>query len=136
MIRYKVASAIVLAILGTACDRTPRSDGLRDSFAQQLSSNRFVTDFQRNGDDLVFSGPGPNGGTARWRVHIDSAEVVPTGDERAPFKGTVLSSWSADGKRIEPSGRNSNLPNELAGNGLAQDCWALWNPAENKWGWE
>src|SRR5262245_20595719 len=110
----------------TACSGKPGVDGLRDSFAQQLSSNRAVSDFKRNGDELTFTGPGVEGpGMAKWRVHIDSATIEETGDERAPYKGTVKSSWFADDQPIKPSasGRDSNLPVQLTSNGLAQDCW-------------
>jgi hypothetical protein len=113
-------------------------DGLRDSFARQLASNKAVTDFARNGDELTFIGPGLEGGTARWRVHIDSAIIEETGDERAPYKGTVKSSWFADGQPVKPSasGRDSNLPVPLTSNGIAQDCWGLWDPKTKAWGWD
>jgi hypothetical protein len=127
--------AAVIAVLTMAgCSGKPGADGLRDSFAQQLKSNRAVKDFQRSGDDLSFSGPGVDGsGVARWRVHIDSAVI----EVRAPYKGTVKSSWYANDQVIKPSssGRDSNLPVGLTDNGLAQDCYALWDPAKKEWGW-
>lgn len=119
----------------TACG-TPGTDSLRDSFAQQLTANRFVKDVQRSGEDLTFSGPGADGGVAKWRVHIDSAVIEPNSDPKQPHKGTVKSSWYGNGQDIRPSGKNSNLPVELIGNGLSQDCWALWDKAAGKWGWE
>jgi hypothetical protein len=42
----------------------------------------------------------------------------------------------ADGTAIVPSGPESNLPFELISNGLGQDCWALWDPAGERWTWE
>lgn len=127
-----------------ACSSAPPEQGLRDSFAEQLSANRFVKQFQRNGDELTFVGPGPEGGTASWRVHIDSAvvdanddpAVTPEDREKLPYKGTVTSSWYADGVKIEPARGQSNLPFELLSNGLSQDCWAYWNASTSKWSWE
>jgi hypothetical protein len=118
----------------------PGAGGLRDSFAQQVGANEFIKDFQRNGDELTFSGPGPEGGIAKWRVHIDSAVVEPNEDPKSsatnPYKGTVKSSWYSDGKIVEPSGGDSNLPIELLANGIAQDCYALWDQSTQKWSWE
>lgn len=128
----------VLAVLA-ACGRgAPDADSLKESFALQVAANEFVRDFARDGDELSFTGPGPDGGTAMWRVRIDSAVVEENADdaEQNPFKGTVTSSWYADGRLIEPSGRDSNLPIELISNGVSQDCWALWDKASERWGWE
>lgn len=132
--RFLLAGAIA-AFLTAACG-TPGTDGLRDAFARQLMSNNFVTDAARNGDDITFSGPGAEGGVAMWRVHIDTAIVEPQDDPAMPYKGTVTSSWYSDGQIVQPRGEQSNLPVELAGNGLAQDCWALWNSATEQWEWE
>ena len=131
----RLALAATVLFLTTACG-APDAEGLRDSFAQQLSSNRFITGFQRAGDELTFSGPGAEGGTARWRVLIDSAVIEPNDDEAQPYKGTVKSSWFSDGQRVEPSGAESRLPIELTSNGLGQDCWAFWDKAAGRWSWE
>jgi hypothetical protein len=132
------AAAIVAALMIAACGK-PGADGLRDSFAQQVASNRFIRDYQRNGDDLTFSGPGAEGGTAKWRVHIDSAVVEPNDDAATraaqPYKGVVKSSWYSDDQLVRPSGRDSNLPIELLSNGVSQDCWAFWDEAAKKWSW-
>ena len=80
--------------------------------------------------------PGPEGGTAKWRVHIDSAVVEPNQDQKNPYKGTIKSSWFADGQKIEANPVRPTLPFELMSNELSQDCWALWDPAGKKWGWE
>jgi hypothetical protein len=127
---------LATAALTAACSSAPSEQGLRDSFAQQLGANKFVKDFQRNGDEMTFVGPGPEGGTAKWRVHLDSAVVTPNDDQKNPYKGTIKSSWFADGQKVEPNTRQSNLPLELNANGLSQDCYAVWDPVGKKWGWE
>jgi len=125
-----------VAILATsACSSKPDENGLRDSFAQQLKSNPAVTEFQRTGDDLLFAGPGAEGGVARWRVHIDSAAIETTSDAKAPYKGVIKASWYSNGRLVRPTGRESNLPIELSANGLAQECWAIWDGPGKKWGW-
>jgi hypothetical protein len=128
---------VIAALTGAGCGR-PDVNGLRDSFAHQLSLNRAVKDLQRNGDDLVFSGPGIEGDLAKWRIHIDSAVIETTDDKRARYKGVVKSSWYANEQIVRPSGngRESNLPIALTAHGLAQDCWALWDEAGKKWSWE
>ena len=131
------AAAVALAACGGPDAQSgPDPQSLRESFAAHVGANRFVKDFQQNGDDLTFTGPGPEGGFAAWRVHIDSAVIEKNDDEAQPYKGTVKSSWYADGQRIEPKGSESNLPFELLSNGVSQDCWALWDQAAGRWGWE
>ena len=114
----------------------PDAQGLRQSFAQQLAANPFIRDFQHNGDDIIFFGPGPDGILTQWRVHIDSAVVEPNAAPQQPYRGTVKSSWRANGRLFQPRGRDSNLPLELTSTGLAQDCWALWDKVNRKWSWE
>ena len=133
MRRLMCALALTLA---AACSSAPDTAGLQDSFAEQLAANKFVSEFQKSGDDLTFTGPGPEDGTAKWRVHIDSAAIEPQDDEKQPYKGTVKATWLADGKPIEITGTESNLPIELLSNGLSQVCWAFWDPAERRWMWE
>ena len=128
--------ALAAALAAAACSTAPGEQGLRDSFAEQLGANRFVKDFQRNGNELTFVGPGPNGGEAKWRVQIESAIVEANEDEAQPYKGTIRSSWFGDGIKIEPKGADSNLPFELMSNGLAQEPWAFWNKAAGRWSWE
>ena len=133
--------AIVIAGLAMAAcgSGTPGVDSLRESFAQQLAANRAVTDFERKGEDLLFSGPAPEtSGVVKWRVHIDSTAIEPSGDPDYPYKGVVKSSWYANDQVIRPSagGKDSNLPVALTSTGLAQECWGLWDKTARKWGWE
>jgi hypothetical protein len=127
--------AVVVALLSVACgDSAPDADGLRDAFVAQFQANTFVSDVRRDGDEVTFSGPTAEGGSSTWRIQIESAVVEPNDDPDLPYRGTVVSSWYADGQLVQPAGRESNLPVELTSNGLAQDCYALWNGAS--WGWE
>jgi hypothetical protein len=135
--RLIVPAAIILAFTTASCS-TPGADSLKDSFAEQLAANEFVRDFKRSGDELTFSGPGAEGGTATWRVRIDSTVVEANSEntDTMPYKGTVKSSWFSDGQPVEPSGGESRLPIELTSNGLSQDCWAFWDNAAERWSWE
>lgn len=101
-----------------------------------MAANKFLTNVQRDGDDITFMGAGAEGGTAKWRVHIDSVSVEETGKPEAPYMGTVRSSWYSDGAIVNPRGRDSNLPVELQSNGLAQVCWGLWESGTKQWSWE
>jgi hypothetical protein len=99
-LRIAIALAVVVA---AGCSRAPNETSLRESFASQLSANPAVKNFHRAGDDLLFSGPGIEGGTDEWRVRIDSAAIEPSKD--ATYKGTVKASWYADG-RVVGGGRH------------------------------
>jgi hypothetical protein len=127
--------AVVLLMAAAGCGK-PSDRDLRDSFAEQLAANKFVKDFQKKGEDLLFVGPGADGTTTNWRVHIDSAVITDTGDAEKPYKGTVKSSWYAADFKVVPDRYESNLPLELISTGLAQDCWAAWNKTTKKWEWE
>ena len=129
------AAGVVLTLATTACGK-PGDRDLRESFEQQLAANKYVKDFQKNGEDLLFTGPGADGTTIKWRVHIDSAVIEDTTDAEKPYKGTVKSSWYAGDYKVEPERNVSNLPLELISTGLAQDCWAAWNKTTKKWEWE
>jgi hypothetical protein len=72
----------------------------------------------------------------RLSTAASRSAIEPNSDPANPFKGIVKSSWYADDRRIVPEGSASNLPPELIGTGLAQECWALWNKAAGKWEWE
>jgi hypothetical protein len=137
MRRHLLRATLILALLPPACgDGSPSASGLRDSFAAQLAANPFVRDVQPKDDTITFSAPAADGRIGRWRIVIDSAKVEPNNDPSLPYKGTVTSSWYSDGELVRSSGRQSNLPVELTSNGLAQDCWALWNSASERWEWE
>jgi len=132
-----IRALLVIPTLAIAigCSKPSESD-LRNSFAQQLAANKSVKDFQRNGDEIRFTGPGADGTVIKWRVHIDSSVIDDTKDAEKPYKGTVKSSWYAGDYKVEPDRLESNLPLELISTGLAQDCWAVWNKTTNKWEWE
>jgi hypothetical protein len=130
-----VGAAVLFTLITAGCGK-PGVNDLRDSFAQQLAANKHVKDFQKNGDDLLFTGPGADGTVIKWRVHLDSAVIEETKDSEKPYKGTVKSSWYAGDYKVMPDRNESNLPLELISTGLAQDCWAAWNKTTNKWEWD
>jgi hypothetical protein len=134
LLRVAAVVALVAQFTAAGCAK-PTVDGLRDSFAEQLKANRFVTDFQRNGDELLFSAPDGEGSPAKWRIHIDSSVIEAYRDETRPYKGTVKSSWFANGAAVVPRGRESNLPVELLDSGITQDCWAFWEKSTKRWDW-
>jgi hypothetical protein len=116
----------------------PSEASLKDSFAKQLGSIPQTRNSERRGDELFFEGPGLKGApSAKWRVRIDSVSIEPSGDSRTPYRGVVKSSWYANDQQVLPdmSAKTSNLPVMLTNTGLAQDCWALWDPDVNAWGW-
>ena len=136
MRRHLLRATLILVLLAPACGDGPSASDLRDSFAAQLAANRFVSNVKPDGDTITFSGPAADGRVGAWRIVIDSAQVEPNADPSLPYKGTITSSWYSDGQLVQPSGRQSNLPVELTSNGLAQECWALWNRASARWEWE
>jgi hypothetical protein len=137
MRRHRLRAPLILVLLASACgDGRPSASDLRDSFATQLAANRFVSNVHPDGDAIMFSSLAADGRVGAWRVVIDSAKVEPNNDPSLPYKGTITSSWYSDGQLVQPSGRQSNLPVELTSNGLAQECWALWNSASARWEWE
>lgn len=131
-----VALLAAMFVTVSACSNAPSGQSLRDSFAQQLSGNKFIAEFKRSGDEMTFSGPTADGGKGTWSVHIDSAVIDANTSDVEPFKGTIKSTWSVNGQPVRPSGSESNLPLELMANGLSQDCWALWNKTDARWGWD
>lgn len=124
---------LLAATLLTSCG-TSRERELKDSFLAQLAANGFVSGVERSGDVVTFTGPGVEGReTSRWRVEIRSARVeeTPQGE-----RGLVSAEWYADDALVRASGGDSNLPLPLTSNGLAQECWALWDAAARRWSWE
>ena len=55
---------------------------------------------------------------AKWRIHIDSAIIESTNDAEKPYKGTVKSSWFANGYNVKPEYRTHSdafcIADELA----------------------
>lgn len=134
---HLLRATLIFVLLASGCgDGRPSAGDLRDSFAAQLAANRFVSNVQPDGGTITFSARAADGRVGAWRIVIDSAEVGPNDDPSLPYKGTITSSWYSDGELVRPSGRESNLPVELTSNGLAQECWALWNSASARWEWE
>lgn len=133
--RLAFLAVLFVALLTGACGK-PGADSLKDSFAAQLGANRFVKGFEREGDTLLFTGPGGDTGEVRWRVHIDSTSIEPNDDPANPYKGVVKSSWFANERIVKSRGRESNLPIELISNGLGQECWAFWRADSKSWSWE
>lgn len=136
--------ASLLALLALAACGAPKPDSaaaeadeasLRASFAAQIKAVAAVRGFERDGDEMTFTGPDGAGGEAAWRVVIDSATVQPWEDEALPYRGIVLSTWRADGEEIRPAGSISNLPSDFLDAGIAQDCWGLWDTAGQRWTW-
>ena len=135
--RFPWVLLIAIALPLGCGDRAPGEEALRESFAAQLTANEFVKDVERKEDEITFVGPAAMGsGDGQWRIHIDSAVVEPSDDPRFPYKGTVRSSWYSHDALVQPTGSESNLPIELTSNGLAQECWALWNADAQRWEWE
>ena len=132
---WAVTAGGLLAV--AACAVQPGEVNLRDSFAEQIAAVDGVANFERDGDELTFSGPDGRGGTGNWRVRIDSAVLEPGPDEQVPYQGHVLSSWYRDGELIEPLGSMSGLPDAFLDPsvGVAQECYALWDAASNTWDW-
>ena len=111
-------------------------DSLRDSFAERLAGTSLVADFIRTGDELTFRGPDGAGGTAEWRVRIDTTLVEPSElDAAMPFEERLTAEWSVNGELVEWLGNMTALPGEYLDRGLAQECWAYWVEAERRWSW-
>ena len=124
------------ALVLVACAR-PQADevSLRDSFAQRIADSSFVTDFARDGGELTFSGPDGAGGTALWRVRIDTSLVEPNFDDALPYQGRITSEWVANGEVVEYLGNMTAIPQPFLDRGLGQECWAYWVQAERRWDW-
>ena len=131
----RVFATIGMLTLTSCGDGSADVNGLRESFAEQITSVGTVSNFGRDGDELTFSGPDGAGGQSAWLVHIDSVVIEPQDDENLPYRGLIQSSWYADGQLVQPTGAVSHLPSEFLESGIAQDCWGLWDATENRWTW-
>lgn len=127
---------LVGTLVALGCSTAPGDERLRDSFASQLAANKFISDFKRQGDDMTFRAPRPDGTPSTWRVHIDDTTIEKQSSATQPYKGTVVSSWYVNGEKIAITGADSNLPIELTSNGLGQECWAFWEADQKRWSWE
>ena len=130
-----LAGLLALGACGAPESDTADAQSLRAAFAGQIESVEAVSGFDRDGNEMTFSGPDGSGGEMSWRVVIDSAVVQPWEDESLPYRGVVLSTWSAGGEEIQSAGSISNLPSDFLEAGIAQDCWGLWDAAERRWTW-
>lgn len=132
-----VLLAALVAAVTVGCAQPQADDeGLRESFADRISESSFVSGFEREGDDLRFSGPDGEGGTAEWHVRIDTSLVEPNQfDDAMPFQGRITSEWTANGEVVEYLGNMTALPREFLDRGLGQECWAYWVAAEGRWDW-
>jgi len=115
----------------------PGHANLRDSFVAQITSVDGVRAVAREGDGLTFSGPDGRGGTASWRVRIDSAVVEPGPGEGASPQGHIVSTWWRDGDEVEYLGAMTALPDVFLDPpiGVGQECWAIWDTTSRTWGW-
>jgi len=109
---------------------------LRDSFVRQITSTAIVRDVRHDGDNVSFSARHGSQLDAKWRVHIDAVTIESQAGEAAPSKGLVKSSWYVNGEPIRPRGDQSDLPTPFLDNGLAQECWALWDSRRHQWSWK
>lgn len=126
---------IGLALFGCAGSQAD-DESLHASFAAQIATSSFVTNFERDGDEMTFSGPDGAGGIAAWQVRIETSFVEPNEfDPVAPYQGRITSEWIADGTVVEYLGTMTALPQEFLDLGLGQECWAYWVAADRRWDW-
>ena len=135
-----VVAAPLIAVALACAQPQANEQSLRDSFVERIAGTAAVTDFSRDGSELEFSGPAPSGegqgGTAAWRVVIDSALVEPNElDDAMPYVGRISADWYANGQVVEFLGNMSALPPDFLDRGLGQECWAFWMQAEDRWDW-
>ena len=125
----------VVAVLATQECVTPNTNNLQQSFTAQVQAVSGVRDFKKDDYVLEFSAPVVSGSDAKWLVRIDSVTVEPNNDEQYPYRGIIHSSWYANGELVEPRGVMSFLPMEFLDQGIAQECWALWENDSAQWDW-
>ena len=135
--RWLQVAPLIAVVALVGCVRAQADEeSLRTSFAKQIATSGFVTDFTRDGDELRFFGPDGEGGTTAWRVGIDASLVEPNElDEAMPYQGRITSEWYANGEIVEYLGTMTALPQEFLDRGLGQECWAYWVEAERRWDW-
>jgi hypothetical protein len=129
-------SAVGLAACRAAAPEQRLAQQLRDSFVQQIASTAIVRDFRRDGDTVSFTARRGSQLDVKWRVHIDSVAIEHQAGEATPSKGIVKSTWYVNGEPIRPRGDQSDLPLPFLDNGLAQECWAVWDSRSYQWLWK
>jgi len=129
-------SASALGACRAAAPEQRQEQQLRDSFVQQIASTGIVRDLRRDGDTVSFTARRGSQLHAKWRVHIDSVAIEHQEGEATPSKGIVKSSWYVNGEPIRPRGDQSDLPLPFLDNGLAQECWAVWDSRSYQWSWK
>ena len=134
-IRGLIGAMAAAVAAGCAAAVEPGAESLKASFAAQIEGIASVSAVERTGDTLSFTETRADGAEVRWRVAVESATVAPPDVDGAPVQGRVVSSWRADGELIEPLGSMSRLPDAFLEEGIAQDCWALWDAETGRWGW-
>ena len=112
--------------------RSPKHAGALAAVAE-IEGVASVSDFERVGDEMTFTHPNTDGEPVAWRVTFESVQLDPPPEEAVPKRGDVISSWYADGERIEPIGSMARLPEDIWQSGVAQDCYALWIAEERRW---
>ena len=133
----KYVLVVCLSGLGAmACGAASPERTLRDSFLQQVGSSPGVTNLDRKADEVAFTAQHGEKLDAAWRVKIDSSSIEFEADGTTPTKGGVKSTWFADGEPIRPRGSQSDLPLRFLDNGVAQECWAVWDRKTGKWSWK
>ena len=135
-----LVTSLVLAHCGGG--QTPNAtvvaseESLQDSFAMRIEKTDLVTDFRREGGELIFTGPDGAGGAVAWRVVVDSLFVeAQEFDEERPYVGRITSIWHANGEVVEYLGNMTALPDVYLDRGLGQKCWAFWIEADKRWDW-
>jgi hypothetical protein len=131
----QAVSLVGITALGCAQAQADE-ESLRNSFAERIASSAFVSDFERDGPELRFSGPDGEGNTTDWVVRIETSFVEPNEfDDASPFVGRILSEWEQDGDVAEFLGNMTAIPQEFLDRGLAQECWANWIEVNRAWDW-
>ena len=119
----QVAALVATQALGGCIGTRADDESRRDSFAEQIATSTFVTDFVRDGDELRFSDPDGEGGTAAWLVRIERSFVESNEfDPIAPYQGRITSEWVADRAIVECLGSMTALPQEFLDRGVGQEC--------------
>ena len=134
---FRIWPLIAMVVALAQCAGAQADDeSLRNSFAEQIATSGFVTDFSRDGDEFTFSGPDAEDQPAAWRVRITSSFVEPNlFDQVQPFQGRITAEWYVNEELVEYLGTMTALPERYLDLGIGQECWAFWEEAEQRWSW-